>query len=118
VAQCAKRKPEQWKGIRTVSTEFVILLRVIAFEADGWSAVYEISRILKLQTRLQPLLSLPELKLLHRKVFLRALDLFAIYHLDFEDPLSIAHMEQQKIVELNSDDQGFDRAKEIERLEP
>jgi predicted nucleic acid-binding protein len=67
---------------------------------------------------LYPLLSLPGLKLTHRKTYLRALDLYATYPLDFEDALTLAQMERQKISELYSYDRDFDQAAGITRLEP
>jgi len=33
---------------------------------------------------------------------MRALDLFAIYRMDFEDCLSVAHMERQQLKEIYS----------------
>jgi uncharacterized protein len=72
----------------------------------------------EIRARLYPLLSIPGLKVSHRKVFLRALDLFTAYNLDFEDALSVAHMEQQKIPELYSYDEGFDQIENISRLQP
>src|SRR5437660_9267218 len=38
-----------------------------------------------IRTRLYPLLSLPGLKLPNRRMYLRALDLYATYPIDFED---------------------------------
>jgi predicted nucleic acid-binding protein len=67
---------------------------------------------------LYPLLSLPGLKLTHRKMYLRALDLYAAYPIDFEDALVVAQMERQKITELYSYDRDFDRVAGITRLEP
>ncbi len=67
---------------------------------------------------LYPLLSLPGLRLTHRKMYLRALDLYATYPLDFEDALTVAQMERQKISELYSYDREFDQVAGITRLEP
>ena len=69
---------------------------------------------------LYPLLTLPGLKLTYRRSYLRALDLYAAYPIDFEDALSIAHMERRHISDLISYDQGFDRISPpgIKRSEP
>lgn len=80
-------------------------------------AVYNLPRD-QIRARLYPLLSLPGLKLPQRKTYLRALDLYASYPLDFEDALIVAHMERQGMAELISYDQGFDRIVGIRRLEP
>lgn len=80
-------------------------------------AVYNLPRD-QIRARLYPLLSLPGLKLPHRKTYLRALDLYASYPLDFEDALIVAHMERQGMAELISYNRGFDQVVGIRRLEP
>jgi predicted nucleic acid-binding protein len=67
---------------------------------------------------LRPLLSLPGLKLTHRGMYLRALDLYAAYPIDFADALLAAQMEQQHVTELYSYDRDFDQVAGIKRLEP
>lgn len=69
--------------------------------------------------RLRPLLTLRGFKLPLKQVYLRALDLFALYDfLDFEDALIIAHMEKRKLSELLSYDGDFDEVSQISRIEP
>ena len=70
------------------------------------------------QSRLYPLLSVPGLKLLHRKMYLRALDLYASHPMDFEDALIVAEMERRKIKQVYSYDRDLDRAATVDRLEP
>ena len=72
----------------------------------------------EIRARLYPVLSIPGLKLPFRRMYLRALDLYAMYHLDFEDALAIAQMERQKITEVYTYDREFDRVPSIKRLEP
>ena len=81
--------------------------------------LYNLSRQ-DVRIRLYPLISLPGLKLANRRQYLRALELYSNNPIDFEDALSIATMERQKISELYSYDKDFDRIKdsEITRLEP
>jgi predicted nucleic acid-binding protein len=67
---------------------------------------------------LYPLLSLPGLKLPYRKMYLRAIDLYATYPMDFEDALAVAQMERQGINEVYSYDRDFDEVPGITRLEP
>ncbi|MBN1218755.1 MAG: PIN domain-containing protein [Anaerolineae bacterium] len=70
------------------------------------------------RARLYPLLSVSGLRLPHRQTYLRALDLYTLYPLDFEDAVIVAQMERQKINELYSYDQGFDRVASLTRHEP
>ena len=72
----------------------------------------------EIKSRLLPILSLRGLKLAHRKMLFRALDLYAFLAIDFEDCLSIAHMERQKLEEIYSYDQDFDRVASLKRIEP
>ena len=60
--------------------------------------------------RLAPILTLRGLRLPQKRVYLRALDIYAASpFLDFEDALAVAHMERQGISEIVSYDRGFDR---------
>jgi len=79
--------------------------------------VYNLNRQ-EIVARLRPLLSLPGLKLLHRNVFLRALEIYAMHSVDFEDALSKAHMEHQKITGIYSYDTDFDKFNTLKRIEP
>jgi predicted nucleic acid-binding protein len=73
----------------------------------------------KIRVRLVPILSLRGLRLPHKRMYLRALDLYATYpSLDFEDVLTVAHMERQAIGELYSYDTDFDAIPSITRIEP
>ncbi len=72
----------------------------------------------RIRELLYPLLSLPGLKLSPRKVYLRALDLYAAYPLDFEDALIVAWMERHEVEDLFSYDEDFDQVKEVRRVEP
>lgn len=72
-----------------------------------------------IQARLTPALGLRSLKLPHRSVYLRALDLYVTNPaLDFEDALCVAHMERAGITEIESYDRDFDRVPGITRREP
>ncbi len=67
----------------------------------------------------RPLLALGNLKLANKRVYLRAMDIFAgTPFLDFEDAVIIAHMERQGIKELVSYDTDFDHIPSIGRKEP
>ncbi len=72
-----------------------------------------------IRARLTVVLGLRGLKLPHRSVYLRALDLYVAYPaLDFEDALCVAHMERAGITEIESYDRDFDRVPGTTRGEP
>ena len=73
----------------------------------------------QVRLRLAPFIGLRGLRLANKRVYLRALDIFAEdAALDFEDALAIAHMEADGIDEIYSYDQDFDRVEGIRRVEP
>ena len=72
-----------------------------------------------IRDRLRPVVESRGLKLGGKGVILRALDIYSTYpFLDFEDVLSVAHMEAAGIHEILSYDRGFDRVEGIVRVEP
>lgn len=72
-----------------------------------------------IRARLLPILALRGLRLPQKRVYVRALDLYAWSpFLDFEDALAVAHMEHQGITEIVSYDRDFDRIASLERVEP
>jgi predicted nucleic acid-binding protein len=81
--------------------------------------LYKVSRQ-EIRIRLYPLLSVPGLRLLHKRQLLRALDLYSSNNIDFEDALSVAIMERQAITDIYTYDKDFDRIRgsTINRLEP
>jgi predicted nucleic acid-binding protein len=81
--------------------------------------LYNLSRQ-EIRVRLFPLISLPGLKLANRRTCLRALDIYSSNRIDFEDALTVAAMERQKMTELYSYDQDFDHVVDVDltRLEP
>lgn len=69
--------------------------------------------------RLRPLLTLRGLHLPQKRVYLRALDLFAVSRfLDIEDAVIVAQMERDGEQELYSYDTDFDRVAAVTRREP
>lgn len=98
----------------TITTSEAIIAEVVYVLS---SKMYKLSRS-DIVVRLRPLLTLSSLKLPYRKVFLRALELYAHHTVDFEDCLTAAHMERQKITNIYSYDKDFDTIASIKRLEP
>lgn len=79
---------------------------------DGLSAA-------EIRARLVPILQLKGLRLAHKALYLRALDVYAQFpSLDFEDAVIVAHMECEGIEELYSYVTHFDRVSRVQRLEP
>lgn len=73
----------------------------------------------EIRARLTPILTLKGLRLPQKRLYLKALDLYAIYSfLDFEDALCVVHMENEDTKELYSYDTDFDRIPGIRRIEP
>jgi predicted nucleic acid-binding protein len=69
--------------------------------------------------RLNPLVNLTGLKLDKKQSFRRALDIYsANAFLDFEDAMSVAHMERQGLSDNTSYDKDFDRVSGVARKEP
>lgn len=73
----------------------------------------------EIRQRLIPILNLRGLKLPRKKLYRRALDVYALYAaLDFEDALAVASMEADGLTELYTYDRDFDRVSAITRVEP
>lgn len=69
--------------------------------------------------RLRPVLTLRGFRIPNKRLYLRALDIFASSSfLDFGDALAVAYMENQGIQEILSYDTDFDRIKSVRRTEP
>ncbi len=68
---------------------------------------------------LRPILAMPGLKFLRKRMYLLALDLFVTYpQLDYEDALVVAHMHDAGIEEVITYDKDFDRVPHVRRIEP
>ena len=102
------------KAIRAFTSESVLAEVVYVLSSPS---LYRQSRE-QVRTLMSPLISLPGLKIQNRRAFLRALDIFAGARLDFEDALSLAHMERMQIKTIISYDRDFDSFKGIKRREP
>ncbi len=73
----------------------------------------------EIAARLRPILALRGLRLTNKQTYLRALDLWEAHPaLDFEDVLSIAHMERLGLKEILSYDTDFDNVPGVDRIEP
>jgi predicted nucleic acid-binding protein len=69
--------------------------------------------------RLRPILAMRGLKLTNKRVYARALDVYAGYpHLDFGDALAVAESEHLGIREIVSYDSDYDSVPGVTRAEP
>jgi len=100
--------------VALVTTEVVIAEVVYVLSSKN---LYALPRG-TIRDLLYPLLSLPGVKLMGRKTYLRALDVYASYTIDFEDALIVAQMERQGETDLYSYDRHFDQVSGISRVEP
>lgn len=107
-------KKAEKNEITLITTEAVISEVVYVLSSKR---LYNLSHS-EIRSLLYPILSLKGLKLANRKMYLRTLDLYATYSLDFEDCLVVAQMERQNITEIYTYDRDFDRISNITRLEP
>jgi uncharacterized protein len=115
-AQQAKRLFDQIKqGVLTVTTSEAVISECVYVLAS--KALYRLPRE-QISTALSLLLSLKGLKLAWKRIYLRALSLYATSTLDFVDALIAAHMEQAHMTTVWSFDQGFDHIQGITRQEP
>lgn len=109
--QSAERGDEELVTCEAVIAEVVYVL-------SSPRSPYRLSHA-EVRDRLVPIVSLRGLKLLRKRVYLDALDLFAdSSFLDFEDALSVVHMKQKGITKNFSYDRDFDRVPGMQRIEP
>ena len=90
----------------------------VAYVLSSPRAPYRLSHE-EVKARLLPILTLRSLRLPQKRLYLRALDLYASApFLDFEDALAVAHMEHRGLTEIVSYDRDFDRVTGLRRIEP
>jgi len=72
----------------------------------------------KTRDLLNPIINNRGLKIDFRKEFLRALDIFSDFNVDFEDALTVAYMKNRGIKKIYSYDRDFDKFDFVKRLKP
>lgn len=115
-AEACLRLFEQAKASEVILTTSESVPAEVVFVL-GSPPGYRLSRV-DVRARLYPLVALEGLKLPDRRKYFRALDLYAAHNLDFEDALTVAHMEHNHLDQLVSYDSDFDRVGEVKRIEP
>ena len=65
-----------------------------------------------------PIINLKGFKLSQKRLYIKALDIYASINIDFEDAVAIAHANKRQIREIYSYDNDFDKIKQLKRLEP
>lgn len=105
------------RGDETLVTSEAIIAEV-TYVLSSRRAPYRLNHG-EIRARLLPILTLRGLRMPHKQVCINALDIYASTPtLDFEDALSIAHMQQQNITQIISYDKDFDQIPNIQRQEP
>jgi uncharacterized protein len=100
--------------IKLITSEAIITEVVYVLSSEN---LYKLSRN-EIQLLLTPIITLKGLKLSQKKLYLRALEVYALKNIDFEDALSFAYMENRKVKEIYSYDRDFDKLDGINRIEP
>ncbi len=112
---------ELFQRVQRGEEEFVTsesVVAEIAFVLSSRRGAYQLDHE-EIRSRLLPILSLRGLRLPQKGVCLSALNLYGNSpFLDFEDALSLAHMERNGITEIVSYDRDFDRVPAVQRIEP
>lgn len=108
-----ERMAQGEEGARTAESIITEVAYVLRSRAHYGLSPAEIA------ARLRPMLSIRGLRLSNKRTFMRALDLWEAHpSLDFEDVLTVAHMEHFGDEELLSYDRDFDRVPGVRRTEP
>ena len=105
------------EGTETITISEAALTEVVyVMRSPRWYA-FSPSEI---SARLKPLIGLPGFQIENKRRYLRALDIFVSYapHLDMEDALSVAYVENTDPPEIYSFDTDFDRVSTVTRKEP
>ncbi len=101
-------------ALEATTCEAVILEAVFVLSSK---ALYNLPRN-QIRDVVTSFVSLQGLKLPYKRVYARALELYASSNLDFADAVIVAHMERVRSTEVISFDQHFDRVPGITRREP
>ncbi len=64
------------------------------------------------------ILTLRGMRLPNRRLYVRALDVYAEHNIDFEDALTVAHVERKRLDAILSYDRDFDQVASVRREEP
>ena len=114
---CYRLFQQVQQGAEELVTCEAIVTEVV-YVLSSQRAPYRLSHE-EIRARLVPILTLRGLRLPQKRVYIRALDLYASApFLDFEDALAVAHMERQGVSEIVSYDRDFDLVAEVQRMEP
>ena len=105
------------KGEERLATTETIIAEV-AYVLSSNRAPYRLKHY-EIRARLLPIITMRGLRLPHKQICINALNIYASSDsLDFEDALSVAHMQHQAITEIVSYDKDFDAFPDILRVEP
>jgi predicted nucleic acid-binding protein len=107
------KKAEQGK-VELQTTESIISETVFVLESKR---LYGLSRT-EIYDRLLPILTIDGLKVSYKNSIIRALEIYAKEKIHFEDAILVAQAERLRVKEIFSYDKGFDKIKNVKRIEP
>ncbi len=102
-------------GAEQVTTSESIIAEVVYVLASPRQ--YAVPRT-DIRALLLSMLTLKGMRLSNRRLYVRALDVYAEHGIDFEDALTVAHVERQRLDAVLSYDRDFDQVGGVTREEP
>jgi predicted nucleic acid-binding protein len=102
-------------GAQQVTTSEAVVAEVVYVLSSP--SLYNMPRG-TIRAALLAILTLRGMRLPHVTTYILALDLFVAFRIDFEDALSIAHMEREGLPAIVSYDRDFDKVPGVRREEP
>ncbi len=102
-------------GTEQVTTSESVIAEVVYVLSSP--RLYAVPRT-DIRALLLSILTLRGMRLSNRRLYLRALDVYAEHNIDFEDALTIAHVERRKLDAILSYDRDFDQVAGVRREEP
>lgn len=103
------------QGLVTVWTSDLVIAEVVFVLSS--KHLYNLNRN-TIQDLVLPLIGLPGIKLVNKRLYRRVFDLYTSLPIDYTDAYNAALMETHKKVEVYSYDGDFDRVAGITRVEP
>ena len=105
------------RGEETLATSEAIIAEV-TYVLSSRRAPYQLNHE-EIRARLLPIVTMRGIRLPHKQICINALNIYASSaSLDFEDALSVAHMQRLGIGQIVSYDRDFDAIPDVQRIEP
>ncbi len=102
-------------GAEQVTTSESVIAEVVYVLSSP--RLYAVPRT-DIQALLLSILTLRGMRLPNRRLYVRALDVYAEHNIDFKDALTVAHVERKRLDAILSYDRDFDQVASVRREEP